>query len=187
MPASWTSRGAYWPRAVCPKASTERRSCTRWWRHTPRIRRRSWLGIELDRGLLVGALVAAGYAVHAINPLSVDRYRDRHGTSGAKSDPGDAKGTGGPRSDRSAPASTGRRGQRAGRGNQGAGPGPPEPDLVPPEAAQPAPQRAFGSSTRRRSRPSALTWPRQMPWPCSRWHPRRRRVARFPAPGSLPS
>lgn len=49
------------------------------------------VGIEIDRGLLVGALVAAGYRVFAINPLSVDRYRDRHGTSGAKSDPGDAK------------------------------------------------------------------------------------------------
>ena len=49
------------------------------------------VGIEIDRGLLVGALVAAGYAVHAINPLSVDRYRDRHRVSGAKSDPGDAK------------------------------------------------------------------------------------------------
>jgi hypothetical protein len=49
------------------------------------------VGIELDRGLLVGALVASGYAVHAINPLSVDRYRDRHRTSGAKSDHGDAK------------------------------------------------------------------------------------------------
>ncbi len=49
------------------------------------------VGIEIDRGLLVGALVAAGYAVHAVNPLSVDRYRDRHRTSGAKSDPGDAR------------------------------------------------------------------------------------------------
>jgi transposase len=49
------------------------------------------VGIELDRGLLVGALIAAGYEVFAINPLSVDRYRDRHSTSGAKSDPGDAK------------------------------------------------------------------------------------------------
>lgn len=49
------------------------------------------VGIELDRGLLVGALIGAGYAVHAINPLSVDRYRDRHRTSGAKSDPGDAR------------------------------------------------------------------------------------------------
>jgi len=49
------------------------------------------VAIEIDRGLLVGALVASGYAVHAVNPLSVDRYRDRHRTSGAKSDPGDAK------------------------------------------------------------------------------------------------
>jgi transposase len=49
------------------------------------------VGVELDRGLLVGALVGAGYAVHAVNPLSVDRYRDRHRTSGAKSDPGDAR------------------------------------------------------------------------------------------------
>jgi transposase len=49
------------------------------------------VGIETDRGLLVSALVAAEYQVYAINPLSVDRYRDRHATSGAKSDPGDAK------------------------------------------------------------------------------------------------
>lgn len=49
------------------------------------------VGIELDRGLLVGALVASAYQVYAINPLSVDRYRDRHRVSGAKSDPGDAK------------------------------------------------------------------------------------------------
>jgi transposase len=49
------------------------------------------VGIETDRGLLVGALTEAGYRVFAINPLSVDRYRDRHSTSGAKSDPGDAK------------------------------------------------------------------------------------------------
>ena len=47
------------------------------------------VGIEIDRGLLVGALVAAGYAVHAVNPLSVNRYRDRHRVSGAKSDPGE--------------------------------------------------------------------------------------------------
>jgi transposase len=49
------------------------------------------VGIETDRGLFVQALVAAGYLVYAINPYSVSRYRDRHGTSGAKSDPGDAK------------------------------------------------------------------------------------------------
>ena len=48
------------------------------------------VGIETDRGLLVRALVAAGYVVKAVNPLAVDRYRDRHRVSGAKSDPGDA-------------------------------------------------------------------------------------------------
>ena len=46
---------------------------------------------ETDRGLFVGALVAAGYTVLAVNPMSVARYRERHSTSGAKSDPGDAK------------------------------------------------------------------------------------------------
>jgi transposase len=49
------------------------------------------VGIEIDRGLLVGSLVAAGYEVFAVNPKSVDRYRDRHTLSGAKSDAGDAK------------------------------------------------------------------------------------------------
>jgi transposase len=48
------------------------------------------VGIETDRGLLVRALLAAGYVVTAVNPMSVDRYRDRHRVSGAKSDPGDA-------------------------------------------------------------------------------------------------
>lgn len=45
---------------------------------------------ETDRGLFVGSLVAAGYQVYAVNPLSVARYRERYVTSGAKSDPGDA-------------------------------------------------------------------------------------------------
>ncbi len=49
------------------------------------------VGIETERGLWVQALVAAGYRVYAINPLSVSRYRDRHHVAGAKSDPGDAK------------------------------------------------------------------------------------------------
>jgi len=49
------------------------------------------IGIETDRGLFAAALLAAGYQVFAVNPLSVSRYRDRHGVSGAKSDPGDAK------------------------------------------------------------------------------------------------
>ena len=49
------------------------------------------VGIETDRGPWVQALLAAGYQVFAINPLSAARYRERHVTSGAKSDPGDAK------------------------------------------------------------------------------------------------
>ena len=49
------------------------------------------IGIETDRGLFVAALVATGYQVFAVNPMSTSRYRDRHSTSGAKSDPGDAK------------------------------------------------------------------------------------------------
>jgi len=49
------------------------------------------IGIETDRGPWVSALLAAGYQVFAVNPYSVSRYRDRHVTSGAKSDPGDAK------------------------------------------------------------------------------------------------
>ena len=48
------------------------------------------IGIETDRGMWVQALLAAGYQVHAINPMSVARYRERHSTSGAKSDQGDA-------------------------------------------------------------------------------------------------
>ena len=48
------------------------------------------IATETDRGLFVGALVAAGYQVLAVNPMSTSRYRERHSTSGAKSDPGDA-------------------------------------------------------------------------------------------------
>jgi transposase len=48
------------------------------------------IGIETDRGPWVTALAAAGYTVYPVNPLQVARYRERHGVSGAKSDPGDA-------------------------------------------------------------------------------------------------
>ena len=48
------------------------------------------VGIETDRGVWVSALLACGYQVYAINPMSAARYRERHGTSGAKSDAGDA-------------------------------------------------------------------------------------------------
>jgi transposase len=49
------------------------------------------IGIETDRGLFVSALIATGYQVYAVNPMSTSRYRERHSSSGAKSDPGDAK------------------------------------------------------------------------------------------------
>ena len=49
------------------------------------------VGIETDRGLLVGSLTASGYTVHAVNPFAASRYRDRHTTSRAKSDRGDAR------------------------------------------------------------------------------------------------
>ena len=49
------------------------------------------IGIETEHGLFIEALVAGGYTVYAINPLSASRYRDRHSLSGAKSDPADAK------------------------------------------------------------------------------------------------
>src|SRR5947209_16898867 len=48
------------------------------------------IGTETDYGPWVGALVAAGYKVYAVNPLQASRYRERHGVSGAKSDGGDA-------------------------------------------------------------------------------------------------
>lgn len=49
------------------------------------------VGIEIARGLIVDSLAGAGYQVYAVNPYAASRYRDRHATSGAKSDAGDAK------------------------------------------------------------------------------------------------
>jgi transposase len=48
------------------------------------------VGIETDRGPWVQALIAAGYVVYPINPRQAARFRERHSTSGAKSDPGDS-------------------------------------------------------------------------------------------------
>ena len=48
------------------------------------------VGIETDRGPWVSALRASGYVVFAINPMSAARYRERHSTSGAKSDAADS-------------------------------------------------------------------------------------------------
>lgn len=49
------------------------------------------IATETDRGLFVNAMVAAGYTVIAANPMATSRYRERYSSSGAKSDPGDAK------------------------------------------------------------------------------------------------
>jgi transposase len=48
------------------------------------------VGIETERGPWVQALIAAGYQIHAVNPLQAARYRERHSVSGAKSDTKDA-------------------------------------------------------------------------------------------------
>jgi transposase len=45
------------------------------------------IGIETDRGPWVQALVAAGYRVYPINPMSVARYRERHSTWGRSPTP----------------------------------------------------------------------------------------------------
>jgi transposase len=48
------------------------------------------VGIETDKNLIVVALQGAGLTIYPINPRAVARYRERHGQSGKKSDPGDA-------------------------------------------------------------------------------------------------
>lgn len=48
------------------------------------------VAIETDKNLIVVALQAAGFPVHAINPRAVARYRERSAQAGGKSDPGDA-------------------------------------------------------------------------------------------------
>lgn len=48
------------------------------------------VGIETDRGSWAQALTASGYQVFAINPRQVNRFKERYGSSGAKSDKGDA-------------------------------------------------------------------------------------------------
>lgn len=48
------------------------------------------VAIETSHGLLVASLRTGNRRVFAINPLAAARYRDRHGVSRKKSDPGDA-------------------------------------------------------------------------------------------------
>jgi hypothetical protein len=48
------------------------------------------VSIETDRGPWVQALLATGYQVYAVNPKQAARFKERYGTSGAKSDKDDA-------------------------------------------------------------------------------------------------
>lgn len=49
------------------------------------------VAIETGHGLLVSALLEAGYTLYAINPKAVERYRTRTRVSRAKTDPADAE------------------------------------------------------------------------------------------------
>jgi transposase len=49
------------------------------------------VAIETPRGVLVDRLIEHGFAVFAINPKQVDRFRDRFSVGGAKDDPRDAR------------------------------------------------------------------------------------------------
>ncbi|WP_329345263.1 IS110 family transposase [Streptomyces microflavus] len=48
------------------------------------------IAIETSRGLLVATLRTGTRQIFAVNPMAASRYRDRHGVSRKKSDPGDA-------------------------------------------------------------------------------------------------
>jgi transposase len=49
------------------------------------------VAIERPDGLLVEALLGAGYTVYALNPKAVERYRERTRVGGGKTDPADAE------------------------------------------------------------------------------------------------
>jgi transposase len=49
------------------------------------------VAVERPDGLLVEALLAAGYTVYALNPKAVERYRERTRAGGGKTDPADAE------------------------------------------------------------------------------------------------
>ena len=48
------------------------------------------VGIELPHGAVVETLLEHGFAVYAVNPKQLDRFRDRHSVAGAKDDRLDA-------------------------------------------------------------------------------------------------
>lgn len=48
------------------------------------------VGLEIPRGVLVDAVIERGFAVFALNPKQLDRFRDRYTLAGAKDDRRDA-------------------------------------------------------------------------------------------------
>jgi hypothetical protein len=128
------------------------------------------VGIETDRGLLVGALLAAGDQVYAVNPQVVSRYRGRHGSSRAKSDRGDAKVL-------ADLVRTDRHNHRPVAGDSPLAEavqvlaGPSDPDLGPPAARQRDAQRVTGVLPGRAGRARHRSWPRPNRWrpPTGRW------------------
>ena len=49
-----------------------------------------YIGIETDKNILADYLLAANYKVYSLNPLSVNRFKERYTTSGKKDDKFDA-------------------------------------------------------------------------------------------------
>ena len=176
---SSTRTGGCWPGAGCRRGSTGWPRCTRW---SPTISSEDdepdevLVGIETDRGPWVQALIAAGYTVYAINPLQVARYRERHGVSGAKSDPGDAHVLAElVRLDRAHHRPVAGDSELA-EHVKVLDSRPPVDDLVAAAADQHAALDAARVLPRRPGRRSSETWPAATPSPCSR-SPRPRRPA----------
>jgi hypothetical protein len=101
------------------------------------------VAIETDRGLLVGALLAAGYQVYAVNPQVVSHYRAATAPPGPRPT-GVMPGTGRPGPHRPPQPPPGRRRHTSSGGRQGAGPGPPKPDLGAAAARECVAQRPAG-------------------------------------------
>ena len=77
--------------AGCPRASRAWPGSMSWSPITSRTRPRWWSRPRPTGGCSSVRWSPPGYTVLAVNPMSTSRYRERHSTSGAKSDPGDAQ------------------------------------------------------------------------------------------------
>jgi Transposase len=89
--AWWMSPAACWAGDAFPRAWRGCGASTSWSPNTPTSRRWCWWASRPTVDCWSRAWSRPAIRVYAINPFAVSRYRDRHTTSGAKSDPGDAK------------------------------------------------------------------------------------------------